>query len=345
LNILRFEMWKKTIKLEKNLKIFKEEFEKFLPEKILDFHIHICPKQAVPTGSFAINAGGNKLKKYTFDELKEDMCALYPNREFYGVCFGVPSVNLKTDIMNNYVASVCDKKNFFPLKIVRPEENEKEIEEDIIKKEFYGFKPYRDYAEKFKKKEEVEILDFLPEKILKIADKYGLIIMLHIPKKDRLADKSNQKQFMYICDEYPDAKIVLAHIGRAYYFKNIYGNLEKIKKFPNLYFDLAMVNNFEVIEYLFENVVPDKILYGTDIPIALAEGKSVEINDQYTYITPIPWELSISDEKKKIVFTSFVYEEIRAIKKAVERTKKDINFIKNLFFYNGYKLLKEVKIK
>ena len=61
-------------------------------------------------------------------------------------------------------------------------------------------------------------------------------------------------------------------------------------------------------------------------------GKSVEINDQYTYVTPVPWELSISDDHKKLVFTSFVYEELRAIRKAVERLGLDRSFVEGLFF-------------
>ncbi|MCD6408181.1 hypothetical protein J7L87_03925, partial [bacterium] len=135
-----------------------------------------------------------------------------------------------------------------------------------------------------------------------------------------------------------------AHIGRCYYFKCIYKNLDKIKKYKNLYFDLAMVNNFEVLEYLFENVEEEKILYATDIPIALAGGKSVEINNQYSYITPVPWELSICARERKIIFTSFAYEELRAIKKAVERKNKNSEFVKKIFFDNAYKLIKGVKL-
>jgi len=336
-------MWKET-KKERNLKIFKEEFEKFLPEKIFDFHIHLCPVEAVKPDGFAINAGGNKLKEYTFEELKEDLKFLYPERDFYGVCFGVAHPDLNSDIMNEYVFDVCEREKFFPFRILKPEENEKKVEEEVVKNKFYGFKPYRNYAEKYKSREEVEILDFLPEKFLRIADKYGLIITLHIPKEKRLADEKNLEQISYICEKYPEAKIVLAHVGRCYYFKCIYENLDKIKKYKNLYFDLAMVNNFEVLEFLFENVEEEKILYATDIPIALAAGKSVEINNQYSYITPVPWELSICDREGKITFTSFAYEELRAIKKAVERKNKNSEFVKKIFFDNAYKLIKGVKL-
>ncbi|HQH74654.1 MAG TPA: hypothetical protein PK360_21435 [bacterium] len=84
----------------------------------------------------------------------------------------------------------------------------------------------------------------------------------------------------------------------------------------------------------------DRILYGTDIPLALAPGKSVEINDQYTYVTPVPWELSISDDHGKLRFTSFLYEELRAVKKAVERLDLPREFTRGLFYDNGMKLLK-----
>ena len=102
-----------------------------------------------------------------------------------------------------------------------------------------------------------------------------------------------------------------------------------------------MLNHWVVLEYLFRTVPPEKILYATDLPIALAPGKSVEINDQYTYVTPVPWELSISDEHRKLVFTSFLYEELRAIRQAVERAGRSRGFVRGLFYENGRRLLPE----
>jgi len=100
-----------------------------------------------------------------------------------------------------------------------------------------------------------------------------------------------------------------------------------------------MVMNWEVLEHVFTTVGHDRILYGTDIPIALAPGHSVEINNQYTYVTPVPWELSISDEHKKLVFTAFVYEQLRAIKKTVRRLGLSRQFVAALFYENGMRLL------
>ena len=34
--------WKETTRQERNLRIFREELDEFLPERILDFHVHIA---------------------------------------------------------------------------------------------------------------------------------------------------------------------------------------------------------------------------------------------------------------------------------------------------------------
>jgi hypothetical protein len=166
--------------------------------------------------------------------------------------------------------------------------------------------------------------------------------MLHIPRRDRLADPVNQEQIVKMATRYPNAKIILAHIGRAYYLSNIVGQLERIGACENVYCDTAMVNHWEVMEYLFTNFDRKRILYGTDLPIAVCGGKSIEINDQYTYVTSEPWFLSISDDHGKLVFTSFIYEQIRAVKKAASRCGLDNAFLEDLFHKNGSVLLNKV---
>lgn len=166
--------------------------------------------------------------------------------------------------------------------------------------------------------------------------------MLHIPRSQRLADPVNQVQIVELAHNYPNTKIVLAHIGRAYYLKNIVGYLKNISSLENVYCDTAMINHWEVLEYLFHNFNNKRILYGTDLPIALCGGKSVEINDQYTYVTSKPWHLSISDDHGKLVFTSFIYEQIRAIKKAVQRLKLNNRFLKDFFYNNSMELIQKI---
>jgi hypothetical protein len=209
---------------------------------------------------------------------------------------------------------------------------------------FLGVKPYLNYVTG-KPVDEIEIHDMLPAPIMEVINGLELMVMLHIPRKGRLADPVNQRQIVELAGTYTKAKIILAHIGRAYYLSNVVGQLDRIGKLENVYCDTAMVNHWEVLEYLFENFDSKRILYATDLPIAVCGGKSIEINDQYTYVTSKPWHLSISDDHEKIVFTSFIYEQVRAIKKAVGRVGLKESFLEDLFFNNGYEILQQTLSK
>ncbi|NOZ21186.1 MAG: amidohydrolase family protein [Planctomycetes bacterium] len=323
------------------MKIFREEIDDFLPQKILDFHVHVFPEEIMPPDHEGWSAGGHRIRSYTLDELRQDLADLYPGRECRAVCFGTPHEELDSIANNEYVAEKCDHKRFFPLRLIRPEDDPDAVRKDVLGKKFLGFKPYRNYVRKADP-EEVEVFDMLPDELMAIADELGLIVMLHIPRKQRLADPKNQGQVVALAERFPHATIVLAHIGRAYYLKNIVGHLGDLAPLPNVYFDIAMLNHWEVLEYLFANVESHKILYGTDLPIGIAPGKSVEINNQYTYVTPAPWELSISDDHDKLVFTAFTYEELRAIRKAVERLGLSKQFVEDVFFHNGMRLIEQV---
>ena len=331
-------MWRETTKYERNLRIFEEELDGFLPRRILDFHVHVMNEGVLPEGEL-YSCAGHPISRYDLDDLAGDLAGLYPRRETFAVCFGLPHVGYNQKRNDDYLAEHCDRKRFFPFRLFDPVNDTPEgLRAELGDGRFLGLKPYLDYVRK-PDPNDVEIHDMLPAWVMEIVDDLGLIVMLHIPRKRRLADPLNQRQVAELCETYPRARIVLAHIGRAYFLDNIVGNLEPVKRFPNLYVDVAMLNNWEVLEYLFQEVDAEKILYGTDLPIAVAPGKSVEINDQYTYITPVPWELSISDDHGKLVFTAFSYEELRAIKKAVKRAGLTREFVDGLFYTHGMNLL------
>ena len=337
-------MWRETAKHERNRKIFDDEFDAFLPKRILDFHVHVFNEGVLPENE-QYSCGGHPITKYDYDDLSEDLDACFPERETLAVCFGMPIVGYDRARNNAYLAKESDGRRFFPLRLFDPKEDTPDsLRRDLEGRAFFGLKPYPDYVRK-PNVNDAEIREMLPDWAMEIVDERGMIVMLHIPRRARLADPVNQKQIVALCAAYPNAKIVLAHIGRAYFFRNVLGNLEALKDIPNLYFDLAMLNHGEVIAHLFEQVPVERILYGSDIPIALAPGKSVEINDQYTYVTPVPWALSISDEHKKLVFTSFLYEELRAIKKAVEVDGFGADFVEALFYGSGMALLSSASRK
>ena len=335
-------MWRETTKHERNRKIFDEEFEHFLPKRILDFHVHVFQDGVAPPG-VAFSCGGHPITGYDFEALELDLAECFPGRETKAVCFGLPDPTYNLAENNRYIADHCDNERLFALRLFDPHADTPEsVGRDLATGKYFGLKPYPDYTRK-PNLNDATIVDMLPEWVMEIASRYHSIIMLHIPRSARLADPLNQTQIEDYATRFPRVNIVVAHIGRAYFYKNVVGNLKRFVDLPNVFVDLTMLNHADVLEYTFSHFPHDRILFGTDIPIALAPGKSVEINDQYTYVTPIPWKLSISDDHGKLKFTSFLFEELRAIKHAVDRLSLPRSFVEGVFHNYGWALLQQTR--
>lgn len=329
-------MWRRTTKHPEERRIFREEFAGWLPGRILDFHVHVFNPATLPKGK-VYSCAGHPLRRYGFAELRRDLAELYPGRRTAAVCFGLPDRIYDGAVNNRYVAAGCDNRRFFAFRLLDPHEDPAAVRRELASGAYLGVKPYLNYVRK--PVDDVEIDDMLPPWAMEIVDELGLIVMLHIPRKRRLADPVNQEQLAALCRRWPNARVVLAHVGRAYFLKNVVGHLDRLKRLPNLWYDLAMVSNPEVLEHVFATVPADRVLYATDQPIAVAPGKSLEINNQYSYITPAPWKLAIHDTSGRVVYTCFAYEELRGIGKAVARLGLGRKFLNGLFYDNGMRLL------
>ncbi len=330
---------------KKNREIYDSEFRDWLPGKVFDAHIHIVTRTAYPPdydpgpAHWMSHVPG---REFTFEQCAAWAAANLPEQEFSGLCFGSPSGAEDRDAANRYVAAQCDNERWFGLALVSPEDSPEQVERWIRDTPLLGYKPYRNYVTN-KPRESVGIHDMLPAAHMALADRLGLVVMLHIPRARRLADPDNQREILELADRYPRARIVLAHIGRAYYLANVVGQLDDIRTRPNLYVDLAMLNHWEVLEYLFREFPRERILFGTDLPISCFGGKSVEINNGYAYVMEEDIDIgaAIYDARGVVQFTSFYYEELRAIRKAAERVGLSAEEREGIFFGNAGRLLRE----
>ena len=110
-------------------------------------------------------------------------------------------------------------------------------------------------------------------------------------------------------------------------------------QFPNAYFDTAMLNHQGVFQYTFDHFPAERILFGSDSPIALLRGKSVEINNQYAYLIGEDYHLgtSIYDAEHAVQFTTFYYEQLRALLDTIPE-----GYVEKVFHDNARKLFEEI---
>jgi hypothetical protein len=96
-------MWRETTKHERNRIIWEEELEDFVPERVLDFHVHVYNAATIPEGSKPFSCAGHALPSYGLDALAQDLAELYPGRETSAVVFGTPHVEYDRQMNNDYI--------------------------------------------------------------------------------------------------------------------------------------------------------------------------------------------------------------------------------------------------
>jgi uncharacterized protein len=331
-----------TRDVERQLEIYDRELRGFLPPRILDAHVHLfdatcrMPGAKLPPKSCYRKFGG----VFTLEQMLDWTRVFLPGQELHLNSFGQPSYESDLDRSAAYTGRISDNRRFFGMALVSPKDPLEAVLRRVDGNRLVGYKPYLKFVD-WKPANAVTIEDMLTEEQLQAADERGLAVTLHIPRAARLADPLNQAQMVALCRRWPNVKFLFAHIGRAYYLANVLGFLDGLADCPNAFLDTAMVNHEGVLEYAFRHFPRERILFGSDAPIALLLGKSVEINNQYAYLMGEDYAIgtSLHDPRCGIRFTFFYYEQFRGIRLAAERAGLSDTELEGLFFGNAHRLL------
>ena len=330
---------------DKDLKIYNQEIKNFIPDRIIDNHIHSWEKDNIDNKfsfeSYKVDKPFTDLDlvdEFKFLDFREYTNTAFPGKEYEGVFFGLPFPYIDIKRNNEYIIEESKKNNFKFMYMPLPKENIWDTNEKIQlleNKNFFGFKPYPDLCGA--KDNEISIFDFVNKSILEFSNENELFILLHLPRKKRLNSAKNIKEISEILTKYKKLRIILAHAGRSYHIKDILNNLDILNKFDNLFFDLALVTEVSVIEYLIKKVNTNNIFYGSDYPWLLIKGRDVCINDNHYYITHKPYDWSLGpNEGLKTDFTLYIYEQIRSLIYAVKSIKPRslYSFMEKIFYDN-----------
>ena len=316
-------------------KVYTEELKDFLPDKIVDSHAHCwrVEDDEYDRSKFPKKWTNLVAKDCYIEDLLETYKTLFAGKKVIPVIFG-NSVNRCME-HNAYIKSVSEKYLFPSLFWTRYEMAPEFVEENVLKGGFQGLKPYLGGCKQGVNPSEADIYDFLPKSHLEVANKYGWKIVLHVSKSKRFKDESNLKTLLEIEQNYPNVKLIVAHIGRAYTGSDVGDAFEVLKNTKNMLFDFSANTNSSVITKCIETFGTKRVLFGTDMPIA--KMKMRRIIENGTYINVIPKGLygDVSNdvhmrESLDSNITNFTYEILRAFKLSASDltlTRKDIEDI------------------
>ena len=323
-----------------------EDLKDFLPKKILDAHVHFFRQESLPAGH-VVSENDYKRKfnlHFGLPEYLDFAKKNLPEQELSINAFGNPDKIVNRDDADDFVGSFVDCERCFGMALISPQEPAEAVLARMRRNRLVGYKPYQNLVMSGKPLADIEVNDMISQEQLEMADHYGWAITFHIPRKLRLADELNMSQMEAIVKRYPNIKFLFAHLGRAYFLNCIKNRIERFADYGNCYFDTAMVNNDRVLEYAFRHFPLSRLVFGTDAPISMLLGKSIEINDQYLYLMGQPncdIGTAFDGSPSAIKFTTFYYEQLNGIKVAAESAGLTPDEISDYFYGNAYKVLKE----
>jgi predicted TIM-barrel fold metal-dependent hydrolase len=218
------------------------------------------------------------------------------------------------------------------------------IEEQVISGGYQGLKPYLGGCREGVKPSDADIYDFLPEKHLEVANKYGWKVILHVSKDDRFKNKSNLDTLLEIEEKYPNVKLIVAHIGRAYAKEDVGDAFIRLKDTKNMLFDFSANVNADIIRDCIDTFGSKRVMFGTDMPIAKMRMYRIIENGYYYNVVPrgLYGELVKKDphmrESDEKNITNFTYEILRAFKKASIDLSLSREQIEDIMCTNAVKL-------
>ena len=307
-------------------KVYKEELEGFLPDEIIDIHTHVhsLKHNRKQDTSRQVLWPSLVAEENTGEQITETYRLMFPGKKVTPLIFSVSNKEEDFDLKNNFVAKTAKRYGYPALYFSKPEENTERLETKCKEGHFRGLKSYLSLASEQIPEKDIKIFDFFPRHQFKAADKNGWIIMLHIPRDGRLGDRINLEQLLEIDSEYKNAKVIVAHIGRAYAdidagdAFNILGNTK------NLLFDFSANTNENMIKRAIETFGTDRVLFGSDAPITRMRTKRIIRNNTYVNLVPkglygdmtnVPHMEEVSGEEVEKL-TYFLYEELLSFKRA-----------------------------
>lgn len=331
---------------------YEKRLRDWLPEKIIDIHTHVWLARhqlAYRRQMLRIQIWPARVAAESpIKELLETYRLMFPGKKVTPLIFG-SALSLEDDLDdgNKYVRD-CAAAHHLPALIwSAPEWSGEDLRRQIQDGGFLGVKSYLSFAPSYLPESEIRIFDFFPHHQLEVLNKYGLLMMLHIPRNDRLRDPVNLAQMLEIEERYPDIKLIIAHVGRAYCPEDIGDAFKVLAKTRKMCFDISANTNAEAFRQLLETVGPKRVLFGSDLPILRMRTRRICENGKYINLVPkgMYGDVSADSHMREVEgeaagkLTFFLYEELDAFRRAAHAVKLSANDVEDVFYNNAKRML------
>lgn len=324
--------------------------EEWVPRRVFDAHTHVNEPQFR-----TVERTEEMRQQYWVNEVSEPIGAaaaqrcyetVFPGREFSCLVFGHPSLDYDIEASNASLREESAQRGWSHLIVSRPEWTAEQLDGQLESSGALGLKPYYslipDQDPNTRDKYlEASIFQFLPQAQLEVLDQRGAVVILHVPKADRLGHPENIAEVKEIRRRYPHVRLIIAHLGRCYTLPHAEEALSQLADEDGLYFDNSAVLNPDVHRFALKTLGTSRILYGTDNPVFYMRGRRQWKGTTYTNRTSYPFYFNKDREPPEVEaeYTLFMYEALRALKSACEELSISRGEVEAIFHGNAERVL------
>ena len=276
---------------EADRELFEECLLDFVPADAFDAHAHLYDlRHLVPDAGEEDFAGPPEIDHAAMTASMRNWMGDRAIDE--GLYFPFPARDVDCRAANAFLAgSLKGLRGCRALMMIRPTDDPADVESSLAEHGFVGFKVYHLFAARADSFH-AEPGEFLPEWAWQLADRRGLVIMLHMVRPRALSDERNQSYIHEHCRHYPGAKLVLAHAARGFNARHTVEGIGSLRGLENVWFDTSAVCEPTALEAIIEAFGPARLMYGSDFPVSELRGRSLSIGDGFFWLHDhhLAWE-------------------------------------------------------
>ena len=270
--------------IDADRRLAETRLKDFVPENVYDLHIHPVNPAHYPPG----------LLKFLPDAVLG--CAAHraalqrymPCRTIHGLFFGLPHPTVNRPALNEWIVdeikSVGTPRSR-ALLLVSPDDDPAMVATALRSRAFAGIKVYHSFLRR-ENTMEAFLPEYAPEWIWEILHEVRGVLMLHLVRNDAIADPDNQRDLRRLCRAYPEARVVLAHIGRSFNYRHARAGLRSVADLQNVVVDTSAIAETDAYRVALDVLGPRRILWGSDYPISEARGRCVATGNKFYWIHP-----------------------------------------------------------
>lgn len=318
---------------------FISQFEKWLPENIIDAHVHnnlqIHVKDVPPK---AYSHMLSTFPSFSIEESLELNKIFHPSKIIQSLRFAMTYKGVDHKKANEYLLHNSTRQDRIAL-FGLPEDIDYTVEE-LKTGRYAALKMYYSYLEP----SATNIYEIFKPEILSVAQDERIPIVLHVPK----IITESIEDVLRVSVDFPQLRLAIAHLGSTkFILPGLKEAYERLAARPTIFMDTALNPSPEVCHLALEVFGINRIMYGSDAPLCLIRSKPYlhPIKGQQI-LTEYPYHWLDKDDYKKyrhIAKNAFHshWLSLRALRLAIEslsplernNAKEDIFFSNAKDFY------------